>query len=194
MASCNDMDCSGCSKKRSRDPNNEVLDNKGIKNLDQLEGTLEDEFVSQVLQDLKSQETYVTGPQTSRTYFAINLASENEKTEQELIEILSTNLQESHQDIIFYIAGFYSQKIPNPKNDNKIIYQCEVCIFTIAKELIQQLLAKDIKKIYYFIGNWKEQNKFSISSHRPDDSEIAKNNYEGTELPYQSCLLNLEAI
>ena len=194
MANYNDMDCSGCSKKRYREPNNEVLDNKVIKNLDNLEGTLEDKFVSQVLQDLKSQETYVTGPQTSRTYFAINLASENEKNEQELIEILSTNLQQSHQDIIFYIAGFKSEIIANPKNDNKIIYKCEVCIFTIAKALIVQLLTKDIKKIYYLIGNWKEKEKFLISSIKPDDSEIAKNNDEGMELPFETCLLNLEAM
>ena len=66
--------------------------------------------------------------------------------------------------------------------------------FTIAKALILQLITKDIKKIYYLIGNWKQSEKFLISSNRPHDSEIAKYNYEGMELPFESCLLNLEAL
>ena len=195
MSTCNEMDCSGCSKKRSRDPTNEVLDNKVTKNLEHLEGTFKDEYVNQILQDLSSQVTYVTGPQNSRNYFQIHLASENEKTDQELIAILSNNLQQSDPNYIFYIAGFKCQRLDNYQTINdKIVYQCDVCTFTIAKELIAQLVASDIKKIYYIIGNLSQDDKFLISSNRPNSDEIAKINREGLQMPFETCLLNLETI
>jgi hypothetical protein len=189
------MDCSGCSKKRGRDPTNEVQDNKVTKNLEDLDGTVKDEYVNQILKDLSSQVTYVTGPQDSRKYFQIHLASENEKTDEELIAILSNNLQQSNQNIIFYIAGFKSVRLNNYQDkDNKIIYGCDVCTFTIAKALIAQLIARNIKQIYYFIGNWSQDDKFLISSNKPDSDEIAKINREGIEMPFETCLLNLETM
>lgn len=195
MSHCNEMDCSGCSKKRSRDPINEVLDNKVTKNLSQLDGTLEDENVKKVLEELKYSITYVTGPQNSRNYFQIHLASENEKTDQELIGILSNNLQQSDPNFIFYIAGFKCQRLENDQTiHDKMVYQCDVCTFVIAKELIAQLVASDIKKIYYFVGNWSQEDKFLVSSNRPNSSEIARTNYEGMELPFETCLLNLETM
>jgi len=195
MSTCNEMDCSGCSKKRGRDPTNEVQDNKVTKNLENFEGTLQNNHVNQVLQDLKNQVTYITGPQKSRSYFQINLASENEKTDEELIGILSNNLQQSDQNIVFYIAGFKSQRLENYQTiKDKIVYRCDVCTFSISKELLAQLLARDIKKIYYIIGNWNQEDKFLVSSNRPDNSEIAKTNYEGMEMPFETCMLNLETM
>ena len=130
-----------------------------------------------------------------KTQRKINLASENEKSDQELIEILSNNLQKSDENFVFYIAGFKSERLVNNEtNNDKIIYQCDVCTFTIAKELLGQLLARDIKKIYYIIGNWSQEDKFLVSSNRPDNSEIAKTNYEGMEMPFETCLLNLETM
>jgi hypothetical protein len=195
MSTCNEMDCSGCSKKRGRDPTNEVQDNKVTKNLEDLDGTVKDEYVNQILKDLSSQVTYVTGPQDSRKYFQIHLASENQKTDQELIAILSNNLQQSDPNFIFYIAGFKSQRLENDLTiHDKIVYQCDVCTFVIAKELMAQLVASDIKKIYYFIGNWDQGDKFLVSSNRPDNSDIARTNREGMELPFETCELNLETI
>lgn len=195
MSTCNEMDCSGCSKKRCRDVTNEVLDNKVTKNLEDLEGTFKDDYVNQILQDLSSQVTYVTGPQNSRNYFQIHLASENEKTDQELIAILSNNLQQSDANYIFYIAGFKSQRLDNYQTINdKIVYQCDVCTFTIAKALIAQLIARNIKQIYYSIGNWSQDDKFLISSNKPHSDEIAKINREGMEMPFETCLLNLETM
>ena len=195
MSTCNEMDCSGCSKKRGRDPTNEVQDNKVTKNLEDLDGTFKDNYVNQILKDLSSHVTYVTGPQDSRKYFQIHLASENEKTDEELIAILSNNLQQSNQNTIFYIAGFKSVRLNNYQDkDNKIIYECDVCTFTIAKALIAQLITRDIKQIYYCIGNWSQADKFLISSNKPNSDEIAKINRQGIEMPFETCLLNLETM
>jgi hypothetical protein len=195
MSGCNQIDCSGCSKKRGRDPTNEEVDNKVTKNNEDSVETFQDDHVNQVLQDLSSQVTYVTGPQDSRKYVQIHLASENKKTDEELITILSNNLQQSDPNIIFYIAGFKSVRFNNSHDkDNKIIYGCDVCIFTIAKALIAQLIARNIKQIYYFIGNWSQDDKFLISSNKPDSDEIAKINREGMEMPFETCLLNLETM
>lgn len=196
MAHCNTTDCSGCSKKRTRDAKNEIIDNK-VQNLSDLsrEENVMDNQVEQILQNFGSQVTYVTGPQTTRQYMQINLASVNQKSEQELIEILSGNLQQANEDFIYYIAGFKCKNRTNPDpNDNKIIYRCDVSMFKIPKQLIANLVKENINKIYYLIGNWQQEDKFLVSTNNPDNSILAKLNFQGIEMPFQTCLLNLETM
>ena len=192
MSCNNEDDCSGCSKKRTREVTNEVLDNK-VRNLADLsENEVFNYNNMQELKQLSNDIAYVTGPQETRSLFVIDLASEMEKTDEQLIEILSNNLQESDPNVVFYISGFNSKR-SRMSNDKKIIYNCEVCIFIISKRLISQLVSNGLTQIYYFIGNWKQTDKFIISSYRPEDNLIAKTNYSGIELPYESCLLNFES-
>ena len=116
-------------------------------------------------------------------------------TDDQIISIVSNNLQESDETVLFYIAGFdkAETRIENDENNNEIYFtKCVFVIFCIPKNLIAKLVENNMNKCYFYIGNYMEGEKFMIMNKTPNFDDISNQSTIGVIVPYQTSLLTFE--
>ena len=130
-----------------------------------------------------------------RQEISLDLKFMSNLTDYQIISIVSNNLQESDETVLFYIAGFdkADTRIQKDENNNEIYFtKCVFVIFCIPKNLIAKLVENNMNKCYFYIGNYMDGEKFMIMNKTPNFDDISNQSSIGVIVPYQTSLLTFE--
>ncbi len=125
----------------------------------------------------------------------LDLKFKTNLTDEQLISIVSNNLQESNESTIFYVAGFDKDETQEERNENnEIVYfsKCIFVIFCIPKNLIAKLMEQKMNQCYFYIATYLDSEKFLIMNKPPKFEDISRINSNGVEMPYQTSLLTFK--